>query len=524
MPIHWHPPIITSTIITCFLRGTLTNQTTPISIPLSTIKGQIFPPALVLSLTYWSMFIALLSATSDHYVTREQTQTKEKTFKHFTVLERSKLLHWCCSWKGQVFTIHALNCQSPSTAAGSAKLKPSETSVSLHLQNTSLTTEPAITNSVAIETPLNNEAFPTAHHQNKPQLLPTFPSKDTLAIQDKEKPSTSSSNKRPTSPLIAYVQSLSPIKRSKRGCTPYFNIKLQTALATQPAVCFSRSKRSFFDEKAATKTALKIERYNTSQDGRTIFINDMTRLSSPATSEYNFQFVESYNSNTLTLQSILQNGLDMDMIDVIAKVVYKDKESQIVGSMKLKKSTCYIADETANSKLILWENNIDDVDVGEVYCFNQIRLRRDKETVVLNSTPHTVITKKLDSDLTNLVSENITPSDESMELSLKVNYIYSIQELSRFKQCLHCQKKIQQVTASAIVKCDHCGHVLRNSVCKENLMVKFLVKKSDESDADFDHFVVFHEVLAQMIGTNVNNGRWNDLWKIATTWKFHYLL
>ena len=401
-------------------------------------------------------------------------------------------------------TSHAFNRQSPSTAAGSAKLKPSETSVSLDLQNTLLTTQPAVTNSVAIETPLNNEAFQTAHHQNKPELLLTLPSKDTLAIQDKEKPSTSSPNKRPTSPLIAYVQSLSPIKRSKRGSTPYFNIKLQTALATQPAVCFSRSKRSFFDEKAATKTALKIERYNTSQDGRTIFINDMTRLSSPATSEYNFQFVESYNSNTLTLQSILQNALDMDMIDVIAKVVYKDKESQIVGSMKLKKSTCYIADETANSKLILWENNIDDVDVGEVYCFNQIRLRRDKETVVLNSTTDTVITKKLDSDLTNLVSENITPSDESMELSLKVDYIYSIQELSRFKQCLHCQKKIQQVTASAIVKCDHCGHVLRNSVCKENLMVKFLVKKSDESDADFDHFVVFHEVLAQMIGTNVN--------------------
>lgn len=103
-------------------------------------------------------------------------------------------------------TSHALNRRSPSTAAASAKLKPSETSVSLNLQNTSLTTEPAITNSVTMETPLNNEAFPTAHHQNKSQLLPTFPSKDTLAIQDKEKPSTSSSNKRPTSPLIAYVQ------------------------------------------------------------------------------------------------------------------------------------------------------------------------------------------------------------------------------------------------------------------------------------------------------------------------------
>ena len=109
----------------------------------------------------------------------------------------------------------------------------------------------------------------------------------------------------------------------------------------------------------------------------------------------------------------------MDMIDVIAKVIYKDKEPQIVGSTKLKKSTCYIANETANSKLILWQNNIDDIDVGEVYSFNQQRLRRDEETVVLNSTIDTVITKKLDSNLTNLETENFTPSDESMELSLK---------------------------------------------------------------------------------------------------------
>ena len=35
-------------------------------------------------------------------------------------------------------------------------------------------------------------------------------------------------------------------------------------------------------------------------------------------------------------------------------------------------------------------------------------------------------------------------------------------------------------------------------------MVKFLVNKSEESDGDVDHFVVFHEVLVQMIGTNVN--------------------
>lgn len=197
---------------------------------LSTIKGQIFAPALVLSLTYRSMFIALLSAlliimsrpnkpklntkpsntslslnvkSSCTGVVTEKVKSSQSS--HSLNLQSSSVALQNANLDHSQQTSHALNRQSPSTAAGSAKLKPSETSVSLNLQNTSLTTEPAITNSVAMETPLNNEAFPTAHHQNKPQLLPTFPSKDTLAIQDKEKPSTSSSNKRPTSPLIAYV-------------------------------------------------------------------------------------------------------------------------------------------------------------------------------------------------------------------------------------------------------------------------------------------------------------------------------
>ena len=60
---------------------------------------------------------------SDHYVTPEQTQTKDKTFKHFTVLERSKLPHWCCNWKGQVFTKLTL-FEPPKFFSCSSKCKP----------------------------------------------------------------------------------------------------------------------------------------------------------------------------------------------------------------------------------------------------------------------------------------------------------------------------------------------------------------------------------------------------------------
>ena len=41
---------------------------------------------------------------SHHHVPPEQTQTKDKAFKQFSLDERPKLFYWCCNWKGQVFT------------------------------------------------------------------------------------------------------------------------------------------------------------------------------------------------------------------------------------------------------------------------------------------------------------------------------------------------------------------------------------------------------------------------------------
>ena len=258
--------------------------------------------------------------------------------------------------------------------AKSKKLKIPQSAVSSQTQSSFMS-----------QTRQNNDVFATASvSQHQAPLQRTSPCENTLKIQQTQKNESDTSTpttptKRPSSPLIAYVQSLSPVKRSKKGYLLYFNLKLQSASATHPAVCFSRSKRRFLDDRAATKTALKLERYNISEDGQTIFINNMTKQSSPATSEYNFQFTDIQKTGNSTLQSMLQNAVDMDIVDVTAKVVYKDNEPQIVGASKLKKSNCHIADQTTQLKLILWENNIE-VNVEEVYSFKQVRLRRDGQT------------------------------------------------------------------------------------------------------------------------------------------------
>ena len=64
----------------------------------------------------------------------------------------------------------------------------------------------------------------------------------------------------------------------------YSNLKLQLGSEIKP-VSFSHSKRSLLVGKAEMKTPAKLENFNVSQDGKTIFINDMTKVGCPNTSD-----------------------------------------------------------------------------------------------------------------------------------------------------------------------------------------------------------------------------------------------
>lgn len=70
----------------------------------------------------------------------------------------------------------------------------------------------------------------------------------------------------------------------------------------------------------------------------------------------------------LSLKAVLiEDSVDMDMVNLTAKVVSKEGEVEVIGSMMLKKRHCYIADESCYLKLILWPNHIEKVSLGGVF-------------------------------------------------------------------------------------------------------------------------------------------------------------
>lgn len=104
-----------------------------------------------------------------------------------------------------------------------------------------------------------------------------------------------------------------------------------------------------------------------------------------------------------------------------------------------------------------------------------------------------------------LVVENFTPEKDVAEGQLKVESISSIGEFSRFKFCVHCNKKISQLTSSATVKCDQCNHVLKTASRREDSIIKALVDSENNLDEKFLYVAVFQEVVEETIGATVRS-------------------
>ena len=123
----------------------------------------------------------------------------------------------------------------------------------------------------------------------------------------------------------------------------------------------------------------------------------------------------------------------------------------------------------------------------EVYTFKHLRIREsdgEENGQILDTTLHpiqTVITQAENLSEEQRCAFNDVALLEADGDGTNIENIDSIEELSHFKQCPKCQKKIQQDNSSLIAKCDHCGSTFRSSSCEIVTLVKFLSGISKEA-------------------------------------------
>lgn len=90
---------------------------------------------------------------------------------------------------------------------------------------------------------------------------------------------------------IGYIHDLSEVIRNTVDTHNCCTLKLQTSDdKLKDAFLYSPVKRKMLATNEQSRTAVKLQKLTYTEDGDKIIINDVTRITSPETIEYNFQY------------------------------------------------------------------------------------------------------------------------------------------------------------------------------------------------------------------------------------------
>ena len=220
--------------------------------------------------------------------------------------------------------------------------------------------------------------------------------------------------------LIAYVHNLSPLKRNKRNTIDYTTLTLQTdATTTQPALCYSKTKRKLLHDHETKRAPIKILRYTKSGDKTKIVINDKTLLAKPDDIDYTFQYYDDADQPVTPLRGDLlkDDASKEDNITVCAKVVKVSDPKNVVTQQSRgnKVSEVTLLDTTGTMTLDLWNEQIAQVQIDCVYRFTSLSTSYWNDSKKLSSTINTAIKQSFQPDLCSFNSK------KAMILACKTN-------------------------------------------------------------------------------------------------------
>ena len=306
----------------------------------------------------------------------------------------------------------------------------------------------------------------------------------------------------PTSPegphIIAYVHNLSPLKRNKRNTIDYTTLTLQTdATTTQPALCYSKTKRKLLHEHETKRAPIKISRYTKSGDKTKIVINDKTLLAKSDDMDYTFQYYDDADEPVTPLSDLLKDDASKeDNITVCAKVVKVSDPKNVVTQQSRgnKVSEVTLLDTTGAMTLDLWNEQIAQVQIDCVYRFTSLLTSYWNDSKKLSSTINTAIKQSFQPDLCSLQFKESDDTGLQNKHTIIVPVISTVEEVQRYKSCCNCKKRIIQL--ESIVKCSYCSHMMRASSCPTKLYVNVNVEVADQKKT----LTIFDDILKATLG------------------------
>ena len=340
----------------------------------------------------------------------------------------------------------------------------------------------------------------------KEQTSPTTSTNNVKVVRD-----TEGRGKRKANEIIAYVHSVSPIKRNKKNTIDYCDLVLQTSNETKRAICFSKSKRPILLDREHARTPVKISNFtntpNEERYGCKLIINDMTKITVPESNEYSFQYSKSSAEPPFVpLQDVLDKCASMDVVSVCGKILSKSK-TETVGKDSLKLAKVLLTDGETEVKVDVWENFIEKLEEGSTYTLFSVRVREWNGERKLSTTKECTIVANNDDKLKAIPFDPNTPQSalEDLYETINVSNFSSIQDVQKFIQCINCFRKILQVDSGLIVHCDRCGHSARVDKCTTQICVKVVITQEIAGERTSLCLTLFQNILEKLMSIDTNN-------------------
>ena len=262
-----------------------------------------------------------------------------------------------------------------------------------------------------------------------------------------------------SSELSCYIHAVSPVKKADKNERRYFNMILQTKDESIKAVCFALEKQSELKTLKKVESPVKIQNFQ--KPDKDILFNKFTKIKPIEKSDIDFIRAEICNSEGFVPNlSSLQNVAGEQVISV------KGETAQLSGVKyintlhhgKLKKQEVVVRDTTSSTKLTLWEENVDCLELNKTYLLKNIPLKATKTDRYLNTTK----SEKFTFSETQPFQYPLVEVDQSFSVITSTTWtakILGIQEIKKQASCFSCGKVVNQLPNSILGECSSgsCG-------------------------------------------------------------------
>lgn len=275
---------------------------------------------------------------------------------------------------------------------------------------------------------------------------------------------------------------------------------LQTETEFQRAVCFSPEKRPMLHTLQQTKSPVKITKFRTSDNYSKDIVIDKKTVISPIPKDDSFTYKETEQDSVVSIAS-LQEAAPEQLVSVKAKVINIQSSKVLATSSfgPLKKQECTIVDLSKSIQLILWQQNVEMLELNHTYLFKALRLKQGPSGDKYLNTPRggEFSYEEVDPFISPLAKVEDIPTLTTLRMEAS---IVGVQQISKYLTCVKCGKKAESNpgTSFAICKNTKCNLKQKETSCKSHWFAK-VVFGNTQKPSDTVTLSVFNQQMGQLL-------------------------